>query len=73
LKIGIQINKEGRAIYTVLQLKLFLGALESHRLSKLSTNHNRALPGCNVHFDWLRFWEAGAPVLQQNLQISKLI
>ena len=36
------------------------GALESHRLSKLSTNQNVALPGCTVHFDWLKF---GAQVL----------
>ena len=21
-----------------------------------------ALPGCTVHFDWLKSWEAGAPV-----------
>ena len=38
----------------------FSGALENHRLSKLSTNQNVALPGCTVHFDWLKF---GAQVL----------
>ena len=32
-----------------------MGALESHQLSKFSTNHNGALPGCAVHFDWLKF------------------
>ena len=44
------------AIYTVLQInlliyKFFTGEMESHRLSKLSSNHNEALPGCTVHFD----------------------
>ena len=33
------------------------GALESHQLSKLSTNHNWAFPGCTVHFNWLKVWK----------------
>ena len=51
----------------------FLGVLEQRRLPKLSTNHNGVLPGCNVHFDWLKFWKVGAPVLPKTLQISNLI
>ena len=46
----------------------FSEALESHWLSKLPTNHNGALPGCTVEFDWLKVWQAGAPGLQKNLQ-----
>ena len=58
---------KGQAIYTVDQINLldckFLGELESHRLFKLSANHNWALPGCTVHFDWVIFWQAAALVL----------
>ena len=43
-----------------------MGALESNKLSKLSTNHNGALPGCTVHFDWLEVLKAGASVLPKN-------
>ena len=47
--------------------------LEIHWLSKLSTNHNGALPGCNVHFDWLIVRKAGGPVLQFSRLISKTV
>ena len=45
----------------ICQTVSFSGALESHRLSNLLTNHNGALPGFSVHFDWLKVWKAGAP------------
>ena len=41
-------------------LTLRLQALERHWLSKLAKNHNRALFGCNVYFDWLKNSKAGA-------------
>ena len=31
---------------------------------------SRGLPGYTVHFDWLKVWKAGAPVLPKNLKIS---
>ena len=49
-----------------------MGALESHRLSKLSTKHQCSV--CTVHFDWLKFWKTSAPkkltFKQINLQNS---
>ena len=46
----------------------FSGALVSHRLSELSTNHLGAFPICTLHFDVLKFWQADASVLLKNLQ-----
>ena len=37
---------------------------------KLPTNHNGALPGCAVHFDWLIVWKAGATVLPNNHSLA---
>ena len=41
----------------------------SHWLSKFSTNHNGALPGCTVHFDWLKVWKGGGSVLPKKLTV----
>ena len=29
-----------------------------------------ALPGCTVHFDWLKSWEAGAPVFPKHSDLN---
>ena len=39
-------------------------------LSKYLINHNGALPGCTVHFDWLKSWEAGAPVFPKHSDLN---
>ena len=60
----------------ICQIVIFSGALESHRLSNLLTNHNGALPGFSVHFDWLKVWKVGAPVLpkkQFSISICKTV
>ena len=49
----------------ICQIVTFSGALESHWLSNLLTDHNGA--GFTVHFDWLKVWKAGAPVLPKIL------
>ena len=56
----------------ICQTVSFSGALESHQLSKLSANHYGTLPSCTVHFDLLKFWQAGVPVLPKN-SLSRLI
>ena len=65
-----------QTVYTVYQIilldcKFFLGALESHQLSNLSTNHHEGSGGRlydTVHSDLLKFWPAGA--LLQNPYFS---
>ena len=37
------------------KMYVFSGSLESHRLSKLSTNPHGAFRSCTVHFDFLKF------------------
>ena len=54
----------------LIELCKFFRSTGEHWLSKLSTNHNGVLPGLTVHFDWLKVWKAGAPVLQKNLQFK---
>ena len=58
-----------RSVRTVYQINLldckFLGALESH--------HNGSMPGCTVHFYWLKFWQASAPVRPKNLQSRRSV
>ena len=39
----------------------------------LPTNHNWALPGCTVHYDWLKIGKVGDPGLPKNLHSSRLI
>ena len=57
----------------ILNFKFFKSNGECHGLSKILTNHNGALSGSSLHFDWLKVWKAGAQVLPKNLQFNRLI
>ena len=45
----------------------------SNQLSKFSTNHRERYHGCTLHFDWLKVWKAGGPVLPKTLQFNRLL
>ena len=52
-----------RIMHTIKLLSISFGL-------QVSTNHNGALSGCTVHFDWLKVWKAGAPLLPKTCSLA---